>query len=60
LFGGRLCQETKWKYFDYTDTLITVDGSGDDMSKFDGNPKNEIFVIPNPSITVPQDLNHRL
>ena len=36
--------------------LITADRCGDDLLKFDGNPKNESFVIPPPTITDPHDL----
>ena len=33
--------DAKWKYFEHTGSLITTDGSGDDLLKHDGNPKNE-------------------
>ena len=36
--------------------LITADEFGDDLWKIDGNPKNESFGIPPPTITVPHDL----
>ena len=40
--------------------LITADGCGDDLLKFDGkflgNPKNESFVISPPTFTDPHDL----
>jgi hypothetical protein len=36
--------------------LITADKYGDDLLKFDANPKNESFVIPLPTITDPHDL----
>ena len=51
-----LTGHVKWKYFECTGALITVDGCGDDLLKFDGNPKNESFVIPPPTITGPHDL----
>ena len=50
-----LTTHDKWKYFEHTDTLVTSDGSGDDLLNFDGKPKNEIFVIPPPTITGPHD-----
>jgi len=43
----------KRKYFE------NPDGYGDDLLKFDGNPKNESFGIPPPTITVPHDLQQR-
>ena len=51
-----LTGDATWKYFDHNGTVIVVDGSGDDLLKFDGNPKNESFVIPPPTITDPHDL----
>jgi hypothetical protein len=37
-------------------SLLLRDGSGDDLLKSDGNPKNESFVIPPATITGPHDL----
>ena len=34
---------TKWKYFEHTGALITADGSGDDLFKFDGNPLKDMM-----------------
>ena len=47
----------KWKYFEHT--VITSDGSGDDLLKFDGNPKNVNFVIPNPGGNLFEKLQQR-
>jgi len=49
-------RRVKWKYFEHSDTLMTDDGSGDDLLKFDGKTKNESLVIPPPSVTGPHDL----
>ena len=37
-------------------SLLLRDGSGNDLLKFDGNPKNESFVISPATITDPHDL----
>ena len=37
-------------------SLLMRDGSGDDLLKSNGNPKNESFVIPPATITGPHDL----
>ena len=51
-----LAGDAKWKYFEHTGALITADGFGDDLLKLDGNPKNESFGIPPPTITGPHGL----
>ena len=45
-----LAGDAKRKYFEHTGALLTIDGSEDHLLKFNGKPKDEPFVIPEPSL----------